>query len=126
MSSLRRVMFVEDDPDIATVARIALEDFAGLEFVHFPDGDAALAAVGNVKPDLIILDYRMPGMNGGEVLQALRARDDTRGIPVIFMTASLMPQHIHRLMALGALAVLPKPFDPLTLGEQVQSIWDQQ
>lgn len=125
MSALRRVMLVEDDPDIATLARIALEDFAGLEFVHCPNGNAALTAVEDVKPDLIILDYRMPGMNGAEVLKALRSREDTREIPIVFMTASLMPQHVHRLLDLGALAVLPKPFDPLTLGEEVQRIWDQ-
>lgn len=125
MSDLRRIMLVEDDPDIAILMRIALEDFAGLEFFHFPDGESALAAIADVRPELIVLDFRMPGMNGGDVLRVLRERADTRDIPIIFMTASLMPGHVSRLRELGALAVLPKPFDPLTIGDEIVAIWEK-
>lgn len=117
-------MLVEDDPDIAVLAQIALEEFGGLRFVHYAAGAEALEAVDDYQPDLVILDYRMPGMNGGEVLQALRERSASRHIPVIFMTASLMPKHVSRLRELGALDVLAKPFDPLTLADQVKAIWD--
>jgi CheY-like chemotaxis protein len=125
MSDLRRVMLVEDDPDIAILAGIALREIAGLEFVHFSSGPEALKGVIEAAPDLIILDYRMPEMNGGEVLEALRSNDETRHFPVVFMTASLMPKHVGKLMELGALGVLPKPFDPVTLGDEVQKIWSQ-
>jgi CheY-like chemotaxis protein len=123
MSELRKVMLVEDDPDIAVLAEIALGEIGGYEFTHFDSGVDALARVEDVDPDLIILDYRMPVMNGAEVLAALKANERHRDIPVVFMTASLMPKHIQRLMELGALAVLPKPFDPLTLADRVQEIW---
>jgi CheY-like chemotaxis protein len=116
-------MLVEDDPDIAVLAEIALREIGGLEFTHFSSGVDALARVGEIDPDLIILDYRMPEMNGAEVLAGLRANQQTRDKPVLFMTASLMPKHIARLRDLGAAAVLPKPFDPLTLADRVEEVW---
>lgn len=122
--ALRKIMLVEDDLDIALLARIAFEEFGGLQFVHYATGAAALEAVDGYGPDLIMLDYRMPGMNGAEVLQALRERAASRHIPVVFMTASLMPKHVERLRELGALDVLAKPFDPLSLAEQVKKIWE--
>lgn len=123
MSDLRKVMLVEDDLDIAVLAEIALKEIGGLEFTHFASGADALAQVATVNPDLIILDYRMPGMNGVQVLAGLRADQGSQDTPVVFMTASLMPKHIAKLLELGALAVLPKPFDPLTLADRVREIW---
>lgn len=121
---LRRVMLVEDDLDIALLAQISLEEFGGLQFAHYINGAEALEAVDSYQPDLIILDYRMPGMNGAEVLQSLKERAVSCHIPVIFMTASLMPKHVARLRAMGALDVLSKPFDPLNLANQVKKIWE--
>lgn len=123
MSNLAKVMLVEDDLDIALLIEIALKDIGGLEFAHFVSGIEALAQVQGVGPDLILLDYRMPEISGGEVLAALRTVPSARHIPVIFITASLMPTHVEKLLGLGALAVLPKPFDPLTLAAQIQEIW---
>lgn len=124
MTELKKVMLVEDDPDIALLAQMALEELGGLEFVHFDDGAKALAAVSVEAPDLIILDYRMPGMNGAEVLDALRRTYYGRDVPVIFMTASLMPKHVERLRELGALEVFAKPFDPLLLADRIRAVWD--
>lgn len=123
MSELRKVMLVEDDPDIAVLAEIALKDIGGFEVVHFASGEDALNGVVNADPDLIILDYRLPGMNGGQVLRHLKVDERTRNRPVLFMTASLMPTHIATLLDLGALAVLPKPFDPMTLADEVRRHW---
>ncbi len=121
---LKSVLLVEDDLDIAMLARIALEEFGGLDFAHFATGAEALEAVDGLQPDLIILDYRMPGMNGAEVLQGLKDRPASRHIPVIFMTASLMPKHVARLREMGALDVLAKPFDPLSLADRIKRIWE--
>ena len=118
-------MLVEDDLDIALLARIALEEFGGLELIHHASGMEALASLKTEQPDLVILDYRMPGMNGAEVFAEIRKSEACGDVPVIFMTASLMPKHVERLRHLGALDVLPKPFDPLTLAERVQRIWSQ-
>jgi CheY-like chemotaxis protein len=124
MNELRKVMLVEDDPDIALLAEIALKDIGGLGFIHFFSGTEALARIAECAPDLVILDYRMPEMNGQQVLAALRASEPTRHLPALFMTASLMPKHIQSLIKLGALAVLPKPFDPLTLADEVRRVWE--
>ena len=122
---LRRIMLVEDDLDIATVAQMALEEIGGFEVVHRASGAAALACVENIQPDLIILDFSMPDLNGGEVLQMLRANPKTARIPAIFMTASAMPAHVAKLKALGALNIFRKPFDPLTLSDEVLKTWAQ-
>lgn len=116
-------MLVEDDPDIALLARIAIEEFGGMSFVHHASGADALQAMAADPPDLLLLDYRMPGMNGAEVMAAARHTDAGRDLPIVFMTASLMPKHVERLRELGALDVLAKPFDPLTLADQLKAIW---
>lgn len=124
MSGLQRIMLAEDDPDIAELARIALEDFGGFELAHFPAGEEALKGLESSRPDIIILDYRMPGMNGAEVLRRIRANPALNDIPVVFMTASVMPQHVESLLRLGAAEVIAKPFDPLTLAERIEGIYE--
>lgn len=119
-------MLVEDDPDIAVLARIAIEEFGGLQFVHHASGPEALRSIAADPPDLLLLDYRMPGMNGAEVMSAVRATEAGRNLPIVFMTASLMPRHVERLRELGALDVLAKPFDPLTLADRLKAIWAAQ
>lgn len=122
---LRRIVLVEDDPDIATLAEIALRDIGGYEFHHFASGAEALESIADFAPDLAILDYSMPGMNGAELLQALRARPDTAHLPVIFMTASVMPAHVAKLKAMGAVDVFAKPFDPLELPDRLRAAWTE-
>lgn len=125
MKQLKRVMLVEDDHDIALLSRIAIEEFGGLGFVHHSSGAEAIEAIASDPPDLLVLDYRMPAMNGAEVMAAVRQTDAGRDLPIVFMTASLMPKHVERLRELGALDVLPKPFDPLTLADQLRAIWSK-
>jgi CheY-like chemotaxis protein len=123
MSGLQCVMLVEDDLDIAELARIGLEDLGGFEFIHFNTGAEALQGLEAAKPDFILLDYRMPGMNGAEVLREIRSRHGFSDKPIAFMTASVMPQHVERLRELGAADVIAKPFDPLTLADTVRAIY---
>jgi CheY-like chemotaxis protein len=122
-NKLRRIMLVEDDPDIAVLATMSFREFGGFELVHCASGAEALARVDEIAPDLAVLDFSMPGMNGDELLIALRARPETAHLPVIFMTASVMPAHVARLKSMGALAVIAKPFDPLTLSANVLAVW---
>ena len=122
---LKRIMLVEDDADIAVLSMMSLQDLSGFEVVHCSSGPEALERISEVAPDLLLLDYSMPGMNGGELLTALRSRPDTARTPAIFMTASVMPAHVQRLKELGALDVLAKPFNPVTLGDQLKALWDR-
>ncbi|WP_126173410.1 response regulator [Altericroceibacterium xinjiangense] len=126
MRELERVLLVEDDADIAELARIGIEGIGELIFTHYASGADALAHIEQDEPDLIVLDYRMPGMNGIEVLAELRTLRGCRDTPVVFMTASVMPQHVARLLGLGAAAVIEKPFDPITLADRLQAIWREQ
>lgn len=120
---LKKVMLVEDDDDIRTVAGMALEMVGGLTVRACSSGEEALAAVAEFAPQLIVLDVMMPGMNGPEVLVRLRAQDATADIPVVFLTAKAHREEVERLRALGVLDVVAKPFDPMTLADTIKALW---
>ena len=120
---LKRVLFVEDDPDIQTVARMALEAVGGFTVLGCGSGAEALAEVEAFAPDLILLDVMMPGMDGLETLQSLRLLPGAAGVPVVFMTAKVQAQEVSRYREAGAVDVIAKPFDPMTLPATVRSIW---
>ena len=120
---LQRIMLVEDDPDIRTVAGMALELVGGYTLRAVGSGAQALEAVAEFNPQLVLLDVMMPDMDGPGVLNELRARPATSGIPVIFLTAKAHPEEIEKLRALGAIEVIGKPFDPMTLPAAVEKAW---
>jgi two-component system OmpR family response regulator len=120
---LRRILFVEDDPDIQTVAKMALEALGGFIVLACSSGAEALAEVDGFAPDLVLLDVMMPGMDGPTTLIALRALPAAQAVPVIFMTAKVQAQEVSRYRSLGAEGVIAKPFDPMALSDRVRSIW---
>ena len=122
---LERLMLVEDDNDIRTVAVMALEMVGGLKVQACETGTAALAAVKAFDPQLVLLDVMMPGMSGPEVLRTLRQDAQTFGLPVVFMTAKVQTEEVEALRRLGAVDVIAKPFDPMTLADQVKAIWSR-
>jgi len=122
-SNLRRILFVEDDPDIQTVAKMALEALGGFTVLACSSGAEALAEVGGFAPDLVLLDVMMPGMDGPTMLIALRQMPAGRAVPVVFMTAKVQTQEVSRYRALGAEEVIAKPFDPMSLSDRVRAIW---
>ena len=125
MTELQHVLCVEDEPDIRTVAQIALETVGGLRTSFCPSGLEALETARKCKPDLIVLDVMMPGLDGPGALKELRGDPETRDIPVVFMTAKVQPSEVDELKALGALAVVAKPFDPMQLAQQLRDIWSR-
>ena len=124
-SVLNRILHVDDEPDIREVARLALEEFGGFTIESCASGVQALEKAPTFSPDVILLDVMMPGMSGPEVLRALRVLPETAGIPVIFMTAKVQAREIAALTELGAIGVIEKPFDPMTMSGQVAEIWDR-
>jgi DNA-binding response OmpR family regulator len=102
---------------------MALEEIGGFTVHTCPDGIAALEKAKEIVPDLILLDWMMPGMNGGSTLEKLRETDETRDIPVVFMTARVRPEEKARMIELGAIDVIAKPFDPIALPERIREIW---
>lgn len=126
MNTLARVLYVEDEPDIQAVARIALQTVGGFTVQICSSGEEALREVKAFGPDLILLDVMMPGMDGPGTLAALRATPGLEQVPVVFMTAKVQPSEVAQYKSLGALDVIPKPFDPMKLAEQVRRIWSAQ
>lgn len=122
-NDLKRILYVEDEPDIQAVARLALEALGGFEVEVCGSGQEALEKAPSWLPQLILLDVMMPGMDGPGTLAKLRAIPSLSTIPVIFMTAKAQPSEILAYQAMGALDVIPKPFDPMTLAATVKTIW---
>jgi DNA-binding response OmpR family regulator len=116
-----KLLLVEDDPDIQLVARAALKR-AGFTVSTASNGSAALDQVRAERPDVILLDWMMPEMDGTEVCRRLKADPQTTDIPVIFLTARSQQSEIARGLALGAAGYIVKPFDALALGTQVRAV----
>ncbi len=121
--TLTKILYVEDEPDIQTIARLALETVGGFIVEVCSSGLEALERVGDFDPDLILLDVMMPDMDGPAALRALRELDAHAHIPVIFITAKVQSQEIEEYKAMGAMDVIAKPFDPMTLPQTVKDIW---
>jgi two-component system OmpR family response regulator len=124
-SKIKRILMVEDDPDIQTVTKFALEAVGGFTVQVCGEGLCALETTLTFAPDLILLDVMMPDLDGPSVLKELRANSRTNQIPVVFMTAKAQPHEIAHFRQLGALDVITKPFDPMTLSESIQDIWEK-
>lgn len=122
---LRRILYVEDEPDIQAVAQIALQDLGGFTVQVCSSGQEAILSGPGFKPDLLLLDVMMPGMDGVTTLKELRKLPGLSKIPALFMTAKVQPQEIEQLRHEGAIDVIPKPFDPMTLSENIRSLWDK-
>ena len=123
MTTLQRILYVEDEADIRAVAQLALESVGGFTVKTCSSGEEALREVEAFAPELILLDVMMPGMDGPSTLRALRNIPALAEVPVAFMTAKVQPAEIEYFRSLGARDVIPKPFDPMTLADQVRSIW---
>ena len=124
MTELNRILYVEDEPDIQAVAKLALEMVGGFTVKICSSGQEALDSVAAFAPQLILMDVMMPGMDGPATLQALRAQPDLAAIPVVFMTAKVQPAEVQHYKSIGAVDVIPKPFNPMTLASQVREAWN--
>jgi CheY-like chemotaxis protein len=121
---LNKILLVEDDPDIQTVTSLALSGFGGFDVRICSSAREAVDSVEQFRPDLILLDVMMPGMDGVDALLALRARAETADVPVVFLTARVQPHEVQRYRELGSLAVIPKPFEPTALADTIRAIWE--
>ena len=123
MSDLRKILHVEDDPDILRLVKVALERVGGYDVEGHQSAPDAIAAAPSFKPDLILLDVMMPVMNGVDAYNAFRETDATADTPVIFLTAKAELEMVGELIELGAIDVILKPFDPMTLSDKIGQIW---
>jgi len=121
MAQGKRILAVDDERHIVRLIQVNLER-AGYQVATAFDGSEALKKVEAEKPDLIVLDVMMPRMDGFEVLKRLQANPDTRGIPVIMLTAKAQDADVFRGWSSGVSAYLTKPFNPLELVTFVRRI----
>lgn len=124
-NSLKRILMIEDEPDIRTVAELALEAIGGFELTACESGKQALEQIGECHPQLILLDVMMPGMDGPATLKSIRLLPGFAATPAVFMTAKVQSDEVQGYLAQGAAGVIPKPFDPLTLADQIREIWNE-
>ena len=118
---MARVLVVDDEPDVLLLCRLNLEQ-RGHQVLEAPNGDEALDLAREGGLDLVVLDLMLPGIDGYQVLQALRADDRTSGIPVLVLTAKSLQADRERSRQLGAAAFLTKPFLPDELCDMVDEV----
>lgn len=122
---LQRILMVEDETDIQTIARVALEAVGGFDVEICSGGAEALVKAPAFAPDLIVLDVMMPVMDGPMTLARLRELDGFAATPIVFMTAKAQPEEAAGYRALGAAGVISKPFDPMALADELRTIYDR-
>jgi CheY-like chemotaxis protein len=117
-----RILYVDDEDDIREIAQMALELDPDFEVRPCSSGSEALRTAAAWQPDLILLDVMMPGMDGPETLRRLAEQPQTAAIPVVFITARTQTHQIEHYKAMGARAVIAKPFDPMGLAREVKDL----
>lgn len=120
---LQNIIHAEDEEDIRAIAQIALEDIGAFTVRYCANGCEVLEVVQEFTPDLFLLDVMMPKMDGPSALRELRKLPQFAETPAIFMTAKIHASEIEEYKALGAIDVIHKPFDPMTLAEDIKKLW---
>jgi len=125
VAELQKILYAEDEPDIQSIAQMALEMMGGYTLKLCQNGQQAVNEAEAFAPDLILLDVMMPEMDGPTALKEMRKMPSLANTPVIFMTAKVQHQEVENYKAMGAIDVIAKPFDPMTLPETIKSLWTQ-
>ncbi len=120
---IEKVMLVDDDANIRIIAEIALADVGNWQVVLADSGASAIETAQREKPDLILLDVMMPGMDGPTTMVKLQECLDPMP-PVIFLTAKVQSTEVEHYQSLGAAGVIRKPFDPITLPDEIRAVLD--
>ncbi len=124
-TKLERITYVEDEADIRAIVEIALAKNGGLSLDLCSSGPEAISRTPQFNPDLIIADVMMPGMDGIETLKRLREFPQLAKTPVIILTGRTMPSEAAFFRSMGAAEVITKPFNPMTLADRIQEIWQR-
>lgn len=117
-----KALYVDDDEDIATIVEMCLELDSDFEVKCLHSGREGILEAIDWQPDVILLDYMMPEMDGPSTFFHLQERPTTKDIPVIFITAKSMKDDVSMLMDIGALGVISKPFHPETLAADIKAL----
>ena len=120
---LNRICYVEDDEDIQRIVRMSLERVGKMTVEVVGDPTKAIGAMTEFRPDLVMLDWMMPGMDGPALFRQMKLRPETKALPVVFITAKAGQRDLDELLKMGAAGTISKPFNPKDLPEQLRAIW---
>lgn len=118
----RRILIIDDDDDIRQVAALSLETVAGWDVLMANSGANGIRRAQEERPDAVLLDVMMPGMDGPTTFQEFQKIPEIANIPVMLLTAKVQGADQKRFAGLGVAAILFKPFDPLTLAQQISDV----
>jgi two-component system OmpR family response regulator len=121
--ALNRICYVEDDEDIQRIVRMSLERIGKMTVEVVTDPMVAIGKITTFKPDLVMLDWMMPAMDGPTLFRQMKTRAETSGLPVVFITAKAAQRDLDELTSLGAAGTISKPFSPKDLPDQLRAIW---
>jgi CheY-like chemotaxis protein len=120
---LNRICYVEDDEDIQRIVRMTLERVGKMTVEVVSDPTMAIEAMTAFKPDMVMLDWMMPKMDGPTLFRQMKLRPETSSLPVVFITARASQNDLEELLKLGAAGAISKPFSPRDLPDQLRAIW---
>jgi two-component system, OmpR family, response regulator len=120
---LNRISYVEDDEDIQKIVRMSLERIGKMSVQVIGDPMVAIEAIKEFKPELVMLDWMMPGMDGPTLYRKMLETPEVRDLPVVFITAKASQKELDELRTLGAAGTISKPFSPRDLPGQLRAIW---
>ncbi|MGC8959249.1 MAG: response regulator [Chloroflexia bacterium] len=118
----KKIIVADDEPDVLFMTAFSLRTVGGFEVIEARNGLEAVEKAQQERPDLIILDIKMPRMNGYEACRRLREIEALRDVPIVFLSAKGQRQEIEEGLSLGAADYILKPFAPEELISKVQSI----
>jgi two-component system, OmpR family, response regulator len=120
---LQRICYVEDDEDIQRIVRMSLERVGKMTVALVTDPMRAFETITEFRPDLVMLDWMMPGIDGPTLFRQMKERPETADLPVVFITARASQRDLDELRSLGAAGTISKPFSPKDLPDQLRAIW---
>lgn len=122
MNEAKRILIVDDEEDIRAVVQVSLEEFGGWQTIAATSGAEGLQLARSDLPDAILLDISMPDLDGFQVCEALQRDPQTKKIPVVVLTAKVLPSDRQRFDLLRVAGVITKPFDPMLIWEEMAAI----
>ena len=117
----KRVLVVDDHPDNRQILRVLLDN-AGYQMIEAEDGEGALAAAEEHRPDLILMDVQLPKLSGLDATRQLRADPKTAAIPIVVITSFALSGDAEKAKAAGASAYLAKPYSPRELLQMIRNL----
>ena len=122
---LNKICYVEDDEDIQRIVRLSLEKIGKMTVEVVGDPMVAIERITVFKPDLVMLDWMMPGMDGPALYRKMLETPEVKSLPVVFITAKASERELNELRTMGALGTISKPFSPTNLPEQLRALWNK-